>query len=194
MGWYVLDEHESKESALRTFMRDYLGWSNMEERVTSLKSSPIRDGVYFAAVQADKEVRACVFLVRHDKEDRHHCVKFMDESYGPGYYECPKEVFDLLTPLREGESAYAEEWRRHVTAYHAQSERLGDLKEGTRVRFDQGIMISKQNLLDHYTEDEFIIHRSDGKVTLLPVLRDPARMTMPIDVELLASHAFEVVE
>lgn len=194
MGWYVLDEHPNKESALRTFMMDYLGWDEGEGKVKCLKASPLRDGVYFAAVASEEKVIGCVFLVRHDEQDRHHCIKYMDESYGPGYYECPKEVFDILTPLKEGESRYAEEWRQHVEAYHAQSIRLSELKEGTRIRFDQSIMISKQNLLDHYHENEFIIHRSEEKVSLLPVLRDPARTTMPIDIGLLASHAFEVIE
>lgn len=192
MGWYVMKEHRSDMTALQTFFDDYLDWE--EGKVKRLEASPIRSGVYFAAVSSREKVIGCVFLVRHDKKDGNHCIKFMDESYGPSYYECPREVFDLLTPLEEGENEYAEDWRRQVEAYHNQSVRLDELEQGTRIRFSQSIMLSKQNLLDHYTEDEFIVQRDGEKVFVLPVLRDPVRATMPIDVSALSSHAFEILD
>lgn len=193
MGWYVMDEHESAEMALQAFFKEYLGWE--EGKVKRLEASPIRGGVYFAAVASGERVIGCVFLVRHDKEDGHHCIKYMDESYGPGYYECPREVFDLLTPLKEGESKYAEDWRSQVEAYHGLSRRLDELEQGTRIRFKDSIMICKSNnLLDHYLEDEFVIQREGDAVKVLPVLRDPARVTMPIDSDELLSHPFDIID
>lgn len=36
-------------------------------------------------------------------------VKAMGETMGPGYYDCPKRILDLLTPT---DSEWANEWRR----------------------------------------------------------------------------------
>ena len=55
-------------------------------------------------------VFAAIILTHTDSRDWYNfSYKYMDESCGPCWYECPKKVLDLLTPT---DSEWANEWRR----------------------------------------------------------------------------------
>jgi hypothetical protein len=61
--------------------------------------------------------------------------KEMDESMGPGYYDCPASILTMLTPHDGSESAYARDWR--AECWKALNARINRprLTKGTRVRF-----------------------------------------------------------
>lgn len=58
----------------------------------------------------EQEIFAVVFLTSVDMKDYHNfSYKDMDESVGPCYYDCPKNILDILSPT---DSEFAKEWRR----------------------------------------------------------------------------------
>ncbi len=66
--------------------------------------------VYYAAMRSAKtgEVWALIVLTRVEKGEFFY--KDMDETMHPGYYDCPKSIFKLLSPTN---NELAKEWRTH---------------------------------------------------------------------------------
>ena len=57
----------------------------------------------------EQQVFGVVFLTSTDCKDYHNfSYKEMDETVGPCYYDCPKGILDLLTPI---DSEWANNWR-----------------------------------------------------------------------------------
>lgn len=57
----------------------------------------------------EQQVFGVVFLTSTDVKDYHNfSYKEMDETVGPCYYDCPKGILDLLTPI---DSEWANNWR-----------------------------------------------------------------------------------
>ena len=71
------------------------------------------DNVYYAAMKStdSNEVWALVVLTATD--GREFGYKDMDETMGPGYYDCPIGILKLLSPT---DNAYAKEWRKNCYA------------------------------------------------------------------------------
>ena len=116
-----------------------------------VEKSAMVDGVYYAAIRPlkkcvgntyedlpaeEQHVFGVVFLTDTDKNDYYNfSYKDMDESMGPGYYDCPESILKLLSPT---ENKYALEWREKC---HLQNEKQKLLKEcpvGTSVTFLRG--------------------------------------------------------
>lgn len=87
-------------------------------RYEVLKSAMV-GSTYYAAVKktifktGDKPEKESVFGVVmltsvNNKDYFNFSYKDMDESAGPGYYDCPKGILDMLTPT---EYEWAKEWR-----------------------------------------------------------------------------------
>lgn len=59
---------------------------------------------------SEQKTFAVVFLTSTNMKDYFNFnYKDMDETVGPNYYDCPKNILDILSPT---DSEYAKEWRR----------------------------------------------------------------------------------
>lgn len=81
----------------------------------------------------EKVVYAEVCLTRMDRG--YMMVKAMSDTMGPGYYDCPKRILDLLTPT---DSEWANEWRKLCEEKRAQKkpDDLAKLPEGTMIEIN----------------------------------------------------------
>lgn len=89
----------------------------------------------------EKVVYAEVCLTRMDRG--YMMVKAMSDTMGPGYYDCPKRILDLLTPT---DSEWANEWRKRCEEKRkAKAEdKLAKLPIGAKVkRKDTGAVLVK---------------------------------------------------
>ena len=119
--------------------------------------STLVGGTYYAAVQnlkkytgkdsdgnsvyedVPKEERitwAAVFRTNVDNNDYYNfAYKDMDETVGPGYYDCPKAILDLLS---ETDSEYAKAWRQECINQAQEKKnkkKLINLAAGTIIQF-----------------------------------------------------------
>lgn len=94
------------------------GWYKVER-------STLIGTVYYAAIrklktysgkeivdipESEQIVFGVVFLTSTDAKSYYNFgYKDMDETVGPGYYDCPVRILDLLSPI---DSDFANEWRR----------------------------------------------------------------------------------
>lgn len=83
----------------------------MENYGNITKALVIKGDVGYAAVEHEGHTLAAVILF--EQTDRDTRYKFMDETVGPYYYDCPKEILDLLSPPMND---YAALWRAKVEA------------------------------------------------------------------------------
>ena len=117
-----------------------------------VEKSAMAGGVYYAAVRTlkkyvgndiyedlpeeEQRVFGVVFLTETDSKDYYNfSYKDMDETMGPGYYDCPESILKLFSPT---ENEYALEWRKKC---HLQNEKQKLLKEcpvGTTIGFLRG--------------------------------------------------------
>lgn len=86
--------------------------------ITNLKKFAGKDEngeeVYVDIPENEREVWAAIFLTSTDSTDYFNfSYKNMDETVGPGYYDCPKSILNLLTPTN---SEWANEWRNKCYA------------------------------------------------------------------------------
>ena len=92
--------------------------------------------VYYTAVKvvATGEVFAGVTLV---KRTQHALAKkIMDETFGPGWHDCPEKVFKLLTPTT---NKWALEWREQVVLHLARKKATPKILVGDCVKFCESI-------------------------------------------------------
>lgn len=120
-----------------------------------LKSTMV-GSTYYAAVQAlkrsagkdvdgnyiyedipvnERKTFAVVFLTSTDMKDHFNfSYKDMDETCGPCYYDCPKGILDLLSPI---DSEWANEWRKKCYERIAEKKNpntLRNLPVGTTIK------------------------------------------------------------
>lgn len=126
MGW-TFTHREKGTSNLDWFRGEFAGGSG------ELLDLATKNGTAYGAYRTqDGEVRALVILTRWVPKDYYNFgYKDMDETQGPNDDDCPKRIFDLLTPLKEGEDKWAAGWRERV------QEKLSRPKvtKGMNVRF-----------------------------------------------------------
>lgn len=69
------------------------------------------NGAHYAAVLElnSNKVFGYVALVRRSSTYENFCIKEMDDTMGPCYYDCPAAILDLLSPT---ESEFANNWRK----------------------------------------------------------------------------------
>lgn len=89
---------------------------NSEQSAGEVLKSTMRGSTYYAALKhTDKRTNevvnvGVVILTSSDlKSGFNFGYKDMDETMGPGYYDCPKSILNLLSPT---DNEYALEWRK----------------------------------------------------------------------------------
>ncbi len=127
MGWTSYHANYYKNGRIDRKAECDAMWNNSLDngRFKVLKSAMV-GSVYYAAIQIVKEKNenneyvevsaekrrtiGVVFLTQTDMRNYYNFYyKDMEETMGPGYYDCPKGILDLLTPT---DSEYALEWRK----------------------------------------------------------------------------------
>lgn len=151
MGW-TFTHREKGTSNLDWFRREFAGGTG------ELLDMATKNGTAYGAYRTpDGEVRALVILTRWRRNDYYNFGhKDMDEGMCPSDDDCPERIFNLLTPLKEGDSEWAASWRGRVAAKIAERKARPKVNVGMRVRFpdwrwrggDYGIVtyLGKNNL------------------------------------------------
>jgi hypothetical protein len=99
--------------------------------------------IYFAMKNIETgEVTACITLA--DRKNGQIAQKDIWENSGPLCFDCPKKVFELLTPT---ENSFAQEWREKVKSHYAKPK----LEIGDNVVFDREI-----NFVNGWSGNSFI--------------------------------------
>lgn len=134
MGW-TFTHREKGVSNLDWFRREFC--PSEPERLIDVAT---KNGTAYCAFRANDEVFALVVLTRWVRGDYYNFgYKDMDEGMGPGEDDCPKRIYDLLTPLPPEkadpsvEGNWAAQWRQRVEANLAKPK----VKKGDRVFFDE---------------------------------------------------------
>lgn len=112
MGWmcWHIGYAVSRKEIDRIFREQVVG-----ENYEVLKSC-CRGYTWWVAAIRDKrtgQVWAGISKYHFNPKDGMFGYKWMDESYGPYFYNYPKSYFKLLTPT---DSKFAQEWRAEVQA------------------------------------------------------------------------------
>lgn len=106
--------------------------------------STMRGSVYYAAVKnmvkpdggggyipiENGKVWAAVFLTSTEKG--WFCYKDMDETYGPGYYDCPVSILNLLDKTT---NEYALKWRKKCIETQKSKKEFSKLPVGSVISF-----------------------------------------------------------
>lgn len=124
---------------------------------TILASATIK-GTYFAAVREDAtgEVWAAVILTYRSPRSHHNFGwKSMTETMGPGDYDCPAKVLDLLT---ETDDKYALEWRAACRARIAKKAALPKLVDGMKIRIPAGLTFIPHGVRHDCYEFTYVKH------------------------------------
>lgn len=104
------------------------------------QTATVERGSTILIPETERRVFGVVVLTSVDSKDYYNFgYKEMTESMGPGYYDCPKSILNLLT---ETDSEYALEWRRKCIAEsdkkargRAKTTRLRDLPLNSVIAF-----------------------------------------------------------
>lgn len=123
------DEHESESMFEKGKMITY-------PKMEVVKSSMVGN-TYYGAIKTTKngaeEIWCAIFLTKTESNNDFG-YKDMDETMHPYYYDCPKSIFELLTPTTN-ENALA--WRRGVLENYEKkksSNNLSKLPIGTQIK------------------------------------------------------------
>ena len=134
MGWTSYHATHYKKGKIDRKAECDAMW-NDDPNFEVLKSSMV-GSIYYAAIKRDATVFGVVFITSTNaKEYCNFAYKDMDETMGPGYYDCPKGILDLLTPTA---SDWANEWRQKCYEKHEQKKNpdaLSNLPLGTVIKF-----------------------------------------------------------
>ena len=111
-------------------------WMNESSTGRVIKSAMV-GSIYYAAVEITKDNSCDVVAMIYktygqDRNDPYYNFGYkpMDETMGPGYYDCPKSILDLLTPT---EYEYAIEWRNKCR--NKKPDTIKSIKIGQRVKW-----------------------------------------------------------
>lgn len=107
--------------------------SDLDQSLTILKSQMV-GSTYYAAVKNSKgEVYALVVLTKTDMSDYFNFgSKWMDETMGSCYYDCPVSILKLLTPT---EDEFSNNWRKKCWQKRAGKKSLKSLPYGGKIKF-----------------------------------------------------------
>jgi hypothetical protein len=114
MGWTY---YYKNWKTIQEFFEKQFRTDSENIKFTVLDSSLVNRQEAYAAIkyqdiESNKEyVFAATYLVRFNRGYYNFGYKDMDESCGPGMYNCPERIMKLLTPT---ESNYAIEWRKKM--------------------------------------------------------------------------------
>jgi hypothetical protein len=115
-------------------MIDYITRMEGIDRSWIVDSAVRIDAAYMAIRSSLGPVVGVVIKITHDRGDIG--LKWMDESAGPYFYDCPDRILDKLTDLPCDNSR---EWRAHCRKHNARKRALkGDLT-GKRLKIGPGV-------------------------------------------------------
>lgn len=143
MGWtgYHAGYYKNGKIDRKAECDDVFTWENGSKKVSVVKSAMVGT-VYYAAVRildeenGQNDVFGAVALTSVDNSDYFNFkYKDMDETVGPGYYDCPKGILDLLTPT---DSEWANEWRAKCREKLASKKEKKTVPVGTVIEFKWG--------------------------------------------------------
>jgi hypothetical protein len=90
------------------------------------------------------DVFCATFLVSFSpKSVFNFSYKSMTESVGPYMVNCPKRIFDLLTPLVNDENGWAKEWREKQKRMYEKRSLINKIKDGTLIKTKEPISFGK---------------------------------------------------
>lgn len=124
MGWTYTQDYDG--CGVRNYLDRQFACDNDDGKWEILKSALVHMRTYYAACRWTNkktgEIRtfAIVALVKYNPRDREGLTlgwKEMDEGMGPGEYDCPLAILDLLSP--PDPKRYGADWRKRVRDYHA---------------------------------------------------------------------------
>jgi len=116
--------------------------------------------VFYAAAKEGDEVYALVFLIHRSRGYYNFGVKTMDETVGPGSYDCPDRILDLLTPT---DSKWANEWREECRKQNkAKAEARAKAKDNKVTDGSTIRLANPLNFQGGHTAQEFRL-RVDGR-------------------------------
>lgn len=145
MGWtfYSAGHYKNGKIDRKAELDEHFTWSEGSRKVTVLKSSMV-GSVYYAAVRSQNESTGsditfglvCLTSTRC-RAFHNFGYKDMTDDMGPGYYDCPVGILDLLT---EPSNEWAAEWRENCRKRIAERKEmkrngLSSLPFGTVIEF-----------------------------------------------------------
>lgn len=141
MGWTFYNSYEFKNGKIdrKAECDKMYTWEDTERKGRVLKST-MRGSVYYAAyeytnkIKNTKEVIGVVVLTSSDvRNGWNFGYKDMSEFMGPGYYDCPLSILNLLTPT---DNECALEWRKKCYEKHNKPKSwLKNLNIGDKIIF-----------------------------------------------------------
>lgn len=130
MGWDF--SHRDKGTTNEAWFTHELLGDDPETWGTFLATATVKGVFYAAHKQADGEVRGLVVRTQYAKNYYNFGYKAMSENEGPGYYDCPAKVLDLLTPT---DVVFANDWRSKCRANIASKASVPKIKHGAVIQF-----------------------------------------------------------
>ncbi len=172
MGWLTMPfSSMGGHATAKAYLDDQFTYTRETDgQVSGLKvlaSSCPQNRTYYAAAQVIEngvpgEVFAIVCKVLwnpRSKSGENFGYKDMTENMGPCEDDCPRHIFDLLSPTSH---EYALDWRRRCAANLALRARA--IEDGDRIRFEEPLTFS-----DGSVGQEFNVEKRGRRV----ILRDP---------------------
>lgn len=157
MGWtsYHATHYDKRWKVDRKAECDAYFTDGLNSGHYNVKKSTMRGSVYYAAVEnlkryagrdengnaiyedvpeQERKTWAAVFLTSVDSKDYYNfAYKDMSEDMGPGCYDCPASILDLLSPT---ENEYALAWRQLCRDRAKDKNTLGKLPVGSVIEYD----------------------------------------------------------
>ncbi len=176
MGWtgYHRTPGESDRDHLArelcTFADGRVGW-------TILDSTTVK-GTFYAAVRVEEAgagfspagtVFGLVVLQQRRRGYENYYRKEIEESSGPGDFDCPDRILDLLSPT---ESQWALEWRAACRTRNAVKRSRPKIRKGDLIRFARPLTFTSGATFDTFRFVERSTFSADGRLFRIPSWRD----------------------
>lgn len=152
MGWTYL--HKDRGASVAEFFKKEFGWEQDGKKVTVLDVAVVGLRTAYLAIerkfekdgQPYRDVFGMVCLLDYNNKDYHNFgYKGMEETMHPYYYDCPKRILDLLTPI---DSDNANEWRKNCLERLAAKQARPKLKTGSYLKLAAPVTFSNGDKLD----------------------------------------------
>jgi hypothetical protein len=141
--------HREKGQSDRDFFQHEIAGENHR-----ILESHSRAGVCYLAIEQVRgedagQVFGAVILTHRAPNSYHNYgYKAMTEDMGPGDYDCPPKILDLLTPT---ESKYATEWRARCRERATVKANRPSVSKGQRIRFANPLSFTDGRERDTFT-------------------------------------------
>jgi hypothetical protein len=109
---------------------------------------------YAAYRMEDDRIIGLVILTSNKKDSYFNFGwKEMTEDMGPCYYNCPKAILDMLTPLPDNQSEYdySHKWRKLCYEQLAKNNQKLHIMIGTTIKFQTPLTFRNGIMLDTFT-------------------------------------------